>query len=420
MNRVFLTMACALAGVAAEAAWPEVRNVSLAQDSSRRVTVSYDLQADGFVTVELLTNGVPLKAAHAEVTGDVNGKVTAGAGRKIVWRPAKELSGGTLPEVCARVSARHPSCPPDYLAVDLQSGAKGYYATSNAVPGGVTDERYRTTSLLMRRIPAAGREWTMGCAPNASSYGGARQTGHRVVLSNDFYISVFPVTQGQFKEITGRYNPNSWDGANRAMLPAESASYNALRGSPEDGIDWPATGDAVSKESVIDLFRRRTGLLLDLPLDAQYEFACRAGVTADLYTGKMYRADAAGTNAVCEVAWCVANANGRTQVVGQLLPNGFGLYDMIGNVRSLCRDWYVEDLTTLGDRAFLDPVGGLQSEATLVDGVSRRVSRSMQVYFTMSSYTSATRSPELPDMEANYIGFRLVCPARNGGVIEGE
>jgi formylglycine-generating enzyme required for sulfatase activity len=74
--------------------------------------------------------------------------------------------------------------------------------------------------------------------------------------------------------------------------------------------------------------RLPTGYAYTLPTEAQWEYACRAGTTGD-YAGNL---DA--------LAWYHDNSGGTTHPVGTKQPNGWGLFDMSGEVWQWCLDWY--------------------------------------------------------------------------------
>lgn len=96
-----------------------------------------------------------------------------------------------------------------------------------------------------------------------------------------------------------------------------------------------------------------------LPTEAEWEYACRAGSTGDYYfEGGADRLDAN--------AWFRDNAGRKHHPVGQKEPNAFGLYDMAGNVREWCNDWYAVDAYSADPAA--DPRGPASGEKTVLRG----------------------------------------------------
>ena len=76
--------------------------------------------------------------------------------------------------------------------------------------------------------------------------------------------------------------------------------------------------------------RRRPGRIYRLPTEAEWEFACRAGTTTAYHFGNSLSSEQAN----------FGNKLKRTTTVDSYPPNGFGLYDMHGNVNQWCQDWY--------------------------------------------------------------------------------
>ena len=89
-----------------------------------------------------------------------------------------------------------------------------------------------------------------------------------------------------------------------------------------------------------------------LPTEAEWEYAARAGTTADTYAGDVK--EPLGNDPVVNgIAWYNKNSRYRAHPVGQKAPNGFGLYDMLGNVYEWVGDWY----GTYPGGAVTDPAG---------------------------------------------------------------
>ena len=261
---------------------------------------------------------------------------------------------------------------PCYIVVDLSRAARYSVTTLSDVPvGGWTDE-YKTTKLVLRKI-------TAGKMP---------RTDIDLTLTKDYYVGVFEVTQTQWELVMGS-NPSSFYGD---TSPVEQVSYNDIRGS-SNGSQWPAS-NAVDATSFMGKLRAKTGIDFDLPTEAQWEYACRAGSTGDwglLANGTM------GT--LYAMGWYFdRNSIRRTHTVGAITPNAWGLYDMHGNVYEWCLDWY-----SSSGYSGTDPVGATSG--------NRRVKRGGSWKSEDYSCGSSDRSYNYPDLEDNYSGLRIAAPA---------
>jgi formylglycine-generating enzyme required for sulfatase activity len=253
-----------------------------------------------------------------------------------------------------------------YLAIDVSGGTGAssypvaYYDNASAVPGGVTNGLYKTDQILLRRIPAGiftmgsptgelGRE-TWSYSPDGPE---TNETQRQVTLTKDFYIGVFEVTQKQWALVMGTWQSWFTNVIYRDSRPADWVSYYELREDPsykdDPAVDWPSN-TMVNANSFMGKLRAKTGLTtLDLPTDAQWEYACRAGTTTALNSGhnltnttvdaqmaavgRYYYNGGANTTRGCD-------PSAGTAIVGSYLPNAWGLYDMHGNLGELCLDWY--------------------------------------------------------------------------------
>ena len=205
---------------------------------------------------------------------------------------------------------------------------------------GVTNvPAYKTSKIVMRKIPAKNVTFEMGNIPG--TYKQRACNGYaKVTLTNDFYLSVFEVTEGQYKRMTAVNGTLGTcpSGAGDDM-PAGKMQYNRLRGDAANWTGFPDNVYAVTSGSALQKLRNNMpGYLFDLPTEAQWEYACRAGTTNDLYIGIRYNSAKSYTNAMDKIAWYGANSGDSRHLGGGKRPNAFGLYDMLGNQKEECRD----------------------------------------------------------------------------------
>ena len=306
--------------------------------------------------------------ADTSLSGDTS---LADGTHTLVWD--MDAQGVSLKSTNVVFSVSCEALPPQYCVIDLSAGANAssYPVAYLAAPpsGGFNVDAYKTTKLVLKRIEAG--TFIMGSTQTDES--------HRVTLTKPFYMGLFEVTQKQWRLVTGS-NPSSFSGDKR---PVEMVSYNAIRGS-SNGSQWPAS-NAVDADSFLGKLRVRTGLDFDLPTEAQWEYACRAGTT----TTYSY-----GNSASGNYMWYRDNSSSQTHDVGTKSPNPWGLYDMHGNVWEWCLDWYASSLA-----GGTDPKGSSSG--------SYRVSRGGGWFILASFCTSSRRSYGYPSGTNDSDGFRL-------------
>lgn len=450
MKRVLGLVLAVAASASLSAAMPTASNVLVSMESGT-AHVTFTL-SDGpaFVTAEFLTNNVPMDAAlyRDGMKGDV-GKLLGSGGHAIRWQAHKTMPNLSVAgaNLSAKLTVWPPSLPPYYMAVDLTNGSNvTYYASAEMVPGGVTDRRYKTDVLLMRRMDAAGVRWLMGQDRNDESVASFIKAEdvlpHWVTLTNDYYIGVYEMTQSQYSGIAGA-NPSNYQNENDpdvGLHPVEMVNFPALRGS-NSTYWWPTTGHRVSNASVMGKMRAKTGVEFDLPTEAQWEFACRAGTDTPTYTGALSAAGVRDTgwnsyNKQDDPACLIDNGDGtvttnnHTHVVGLKQPNPWGLYDMYGNVSEFCLDALQNPGNPAGDgnvlhpewvdayagKDAIEPVGPVS-----VSGQNRAVRSSPYSYSwsAMRSTYRITNGAGSGNGKA-YIGLRVACPAKAPDWMSGE
>ena len=417
---------------------PIVSNVTAVQgNGTRKVTVSYTLANEpAVITVDVQTNRgdgawVSIGAdKQASITGDLNKLVQPGT-HALVWDakqdwPNQLITGGNIRFA---VSAWTTNAPPDYMIVDLDAvtpaESVSYYASADRIPGGISDVRYKKTHILLRKIPAGGVEWLMGSPDNESGRmtterGELLEKQHRVILTDDYYMAVFETTQKQYSKFKPfhRSHPNNCqaiDGltpsAEYDTYPLNRMFYTNFRGETK-GLGWPTNHD-VDEDSYLGALRAATGVEFDLPTEAQWEYACRAGTTTAWCSGH----DATGNPD--EHVWSVAgidtyaqftySSGNVTHPVGEKQPNGFGLYDMMGNVYEMCLDW-LGDYPNDGGVS-VDPRGAAKPNPLDIANDSVVIIRGGFYNSIADAMRSAARSTCKVQNWADNIGFRLVCPA---------
>ena len=227
----------------------------------------YDVSMRGFV------RGSEIDMPGISFTGGSLSGLTNGTHRA-VWNPslAGYAAKGRLPDFNVTLTAvPSPTCMIVNLTKGLGEEGQITYRYDEGVWLGYTnDTAYATTHLVLRRIPAG----TFLMGSSSSELGrSAAENRHTVVLTKDFYIGVYEVTQYQWYLIQSNW-PSYYSSPDfRDTRPVEQVSWQMIRGTSSAARAWPANA-TVDASSFVGGLRARTGLNgFDPPTDAQWEYA---------------------------------------------------------------------------------------------------------------------------------------------------
>ena len=448
---------CGMTSLSLCAAVPEVSNVTMVQDSmSRAVTITYKVaNAPAVVTVDIQTNAtdgtwVSIGGANigcfdpgSEVWKKVSGD--ADAVHTMVWHPDQSWPDHKVPagEARAVVTAWSLDNPPDYMVADLLAASAEdsvrYYPGEGFLPGGLlTNPDYRQSKIVMRKIQAKNVSFTMGSVTEQTPWSDAREKTHTATLGGNYYIGVFPVTQLQWQYVVGSnfarfktggaMRPMEWIGRSeiRSADGSNSPSAEYIQANP--AYDWP---NQPYENSFLGKLHAKTGLWFDLPTEAQWEYACRAGRGEGYWNdGSLIQTSAEGVDenlpgryafnggwldASTEPGYDVDPSHGTAEV-GSYAPNAWGLYDMHGNVWEYCLDFYETDITVLNGAVNVNPDdssqtrgGGTSTLGTIRGGswTSRWSKWDLSQTFSARSSRSASRMGKDLWTRYEYVGFRL-------------
>jgi formylglycine-generating enzyme required for sulfatase activity/uncharacterized caspase-like protein len=220
------------------------------------------------------------------------------------------------------------------------------------------------TGMALVLIPAG--SFTMGHPDKLTS-----RPPHTVTLGRPLYMGRTEVTQAQWKAVMG-------DNPARHNIQGDNK--------PVDWVRWNEVQEFLGR-----LNARGGNCEYRLPTEAEWEYACRAGSTGDT------------PEDLDRIAWYGISEEmgaGSTYPVGQKRPNAFGLFDMLGNVREWCEDWY----GTYGPGDQVDPRGPHDGKIRIMRGGS---------YADPASICNATsRQASAPANRDRFTGFRVVALPR--------
>ena len=281
----------------------------------------------------------------------------------IVWNADEDVEAGFKTESLAvTVSAGKYYDHPLYCVVDISGGptAPHYPVTYlDGVPDGGWTEEYKTQKIVLRLIQPG--RFIEG--PNDGNTWFADNSFREVTLTKPFYMAIFETTQAQWKNVTGTSSGGSGMDDSKSdrfgNTRPQRVWLSTVRGNNAN-MAWP-TSREVDEGTFMYLLRQKTAMDgFEIPTEAQWEYACRAG-TSD---NTVYRSD-----------YDYISGKAILREVGLGVPNAWGFYDMLGNAG----EWTM----SYGYAPVVDPKGpldvtGIGQGVYYADGTIMRCLRGSQ------------------------------------------
>jgi formylglycine-generating enzyme required for sulfatase activity len=226
-----------------------------------------------------------------------------------------------------------------------------------AAPG---DKEY-VNSLKMKLVLIPKGTFLMGSPEDEEDRQDNEGPRHEVEITRAFYMGAYPVTKGQFAAFVkdagykteaeadgqGGYG---YDAANKRLV-GRDRKYSWRETGFEQGDDHPVVN--VTWNDAREFCRwlsKKEGKAYELPTEAEWEYACRAGTTTRYWCGDAEEslkgnanvADASLKDKYPDATWAASwdDSFPFTSPVGKFKANPWGLYDMHGNVWQWCADRY--------------------------------------------------------------------------------
>lgn len=423
LRRASLAAVCAIGAVAAAHA-VDVSNVSARQrwPWNNLVDIDFTLsgtEAGAFYQVDVAARFPGIEGDEVAAKSLVTEPVVSGDGaHRVTWDLASDHPGLVTSNFTARVTVTPlGDTAPVYMVIDLSAGptaaAGDYKVRYTTQAPDLSDDTCRTTEMWLRRCPAG--TFTMGCDAYESESNGAWKS-HEVTLSQPFYIGIFECTQQQYYQVLGTWPSYYSNEDYRATRPVENVAWDDVRSSR---TYWLSDGD-VWANGFIGKMRTRTGILpLDLPTEAQWEYAARAGTSyrfgwagVDGMNLKNYArcTNTPGPNGKSvNVSDTTVTTDYGTAKVGSYPSNNWGIYDMLGNVQEMVGDaWHRYYPTGDGYTAsdFTDPRGDPYGASS--SSLNDRIVRGGSLSETEAAQTVYHRNSYNFQAKARTTGFRVV------------
>ena len=288
-----------------------------------------------------------------------------------------------------------------YMIVDLSGGVEATtwpvkYVKGDFPSAQFNKDLYKTDKFVLKKVKA-GSFW-MGTGNKGDVSSGSR---HYVTLTEDFFLGIFPFTQGQYKQAYGV--AHWWTSGYKLYLapryPVSDISYNLIHAAYK--LDKEPLRECVISNfaSKVRFHGEALPAALKLPTESQREYACRAGTLTAYPWGS-------DQGLLADYGWYSLNAGSQIlNEVGLKLPNPWGFYDIVALISEWTSDWNGTYPTGTEQNPDVDPTGPATGTTKVLRGGTWQKSVT-DCYSGTRSYNATPTSDR--NSASHYVyGFRL-------------
>jgi len=382
----------ALLAAGAFGAGPVISNVGVSQRAGTKlVDIYYNLADPGGYAQTIWINvsgngGYTWTIPSSSLSGDVGSGIMPGTSKHIVWNAGQDWNGQLVSNCRVRVYANNGTTPisPAVMALipsgEFQMGDNlDQMSTAQPVHNVQVDAFYMDINLVSGSLWLDVRNWAVSRGYTDLAWGTSYAYNHPIVSVTWYDVVKFCNARSERDGLTPVYYTDAFQ-----TTVYRTGSLNISNAC----VNWAANG-----------YR--------LPTEAEWEKAARGGVLGQRYpwgnsiTGA--NANYSGSGDPFEgnspATTPCGYYNGSQTPAGPDMANGYGLYDMAGNVWEWCWDWYSSTYYAL-DEAKTNPQGPLTGSSRLLRGGAWDVSS--------ANLRCAFRDFYYPDFADNFCGFRCV------------
>lgn len=342
-----------ITGVTARQRWPWNNLVDVDFD------VSGAAQGEAFAISVSGTTVTPNGTATLYAKTFATEPIAKDGANRVVWDFGADYPDTKVDDLSVTVTATpYSDAMPVYLVVDISSGVDAakwpvHYTTTAPTMTVGQEDPCKTTELWLKRVKAKGTTTKMGNIGSNKSSWLAYYAEHYCTLTNDYYLGIFPLTNGQAE----RMHPDA-----RSWRWFTNEVCNATRPVDRIGIvnihwngtlNFPPRNAPRNEDCLLGRLEKRTGLAFTLPTEWQWEYAIRAGSTAARFPGATVRSHASGTTTTASYR-NLAEEEGGTTYVDNCQPNDFGFYIAFAQIYEWCLNRWQS--ITYGE-TYTDPMG---------------------------------------------------------------